>query len=220
MSNGYFITFEGGEGAGKTTQISALAKSLSEQGHLVVTTREPGGTEEAEAIRNLLVQREGGNWDPIAETLLLYAARVMHVNDVIKPALDNGSVVICDRFSDSTMAYQGYGRGADISIIKAIELQSINNFQPDLTILLDIDVKEGLMRSNSRLKTEQGDDQTEDRFERMDISFHERLRQGFLTIAKEQGERVLVFNADQDAGKLSENIEKSILQRIAQRIEI
>lgn len=214
MSQGVFITFEGGEGAGKTTQINLLSDALKDLGHTVLMTREPGGTKEAEAIRNLLVQREGGDWDPISETLLLYAARVMHVNQVIEPALSQGHIVICDRFSDSTMAYQGYGRGADINVIQSIEEQSINNFKPDLTILLDIDVKTGLSRSHARLATEQGSEQTEDRFERMDVDFHERLRQGFLSIAKAQNKRVIVFDADQNTDILAAQIKQAVLARL------
>ncbi len=177
---GVFISFEGGEGAGKTTQINYLTSSLEDKGYEVVVTREPGGCPEAENIRNLLVQRDGGQWNAMAEVLLLFAARSMHIEKVIKPALSQGKIVISDRFTDSTIAYQGYGRGVDIDKIKEIESISINSFSPDLTFILDIDPRAGLERSNARLS---GEGSTEDRFERMDIEFHEKMRAGFLAIA-------------------------------------
>ncbi len=214
MGKGLFISFEGGEGAGKTTQINRLADYLSNQGKRVVTTREPGGTKEAESIRNLLVQREGGDWDAMAEVLLLYAARVMHINKVIKPALEQGQIVICDRFSDSTMAYQGYGRGLDKDKIKEIECTSIEGFKPDLTFILDIDVRDGLERSNKRLSSEKGYGKTEDRFERMEIEFHERLRQGFLDIARQEPERCSVINATQGVDDMAAAIRNLISAKL------
>ena len=132
------ITFEGGEGTGKTTQVNRLARALSERGHYVVTTREPGGTPESEKIRQLLVQRDSFNWNSMSETLMFFAARSMHIEKVIKPALKEGSIVISDRFTDSTMAYQGYGKGLDLDKIKQIEDVSIDGFKPDLTFLLDM----------------------------------------------------------------------------------
>lgn len=209
-----FITLEGGEGSGKTTQINRLANWLTEQGYKVVTTREPGGTKEAESIRNLLVQRDGGNWNAMAEVLLIYAARVMHINDVIKPALNDGKIVICDRFSDSTFAYQGYGRGLDIDKIKDIEKTSIDAFKPDLSFILDIDVRAGLERSTKRLSGEQGYEQTEDRFERMDLSFHEALRNGFLDIAKQNSERCVVVDAAQDMGVIASEIQDTVMKKL------
>jgi dTMP kinase len=205
-----FISLEGGEGAGKTTQINRLADFLTAQGHRVLTTREPGGTKEAESIRSLLVQRDGGDWDAMAEVLLLYAARVMHINNVIKPALADGKVVICDRFSDSTMAYQGYGRGLDKAKIKEIEKVSIDGFKPDMTFILDIDVRDGLERSNKRLSSEKGYDKTEDRFERLALEFHENLRQGFLDIARQEPERCSVINAAQGVDEMATEIQSLI----------
>lgn len=209
-----FISLEGGEGAGKTSQINTLAEWLTQKGHKVITTREPGGTKEAESIRNLLVQRDGGDWDAMAEVLLLYAARIMHINNVINPSLADGKIVICDRFSDSTMAYQGYGRGLDQKKIKEIEHISINDFKPDLTFILDIDVKAGLERSNKRLSSEKGYEQTEDRFERMELDFHEKLRQGFLDIAKQEPERCVVIDATQSREDMATLIQKAVEQKL------
>lgn len=193
---GIFISLEGGEGAGKTTQINLLRDSLTgQQGYEVVTTREPGGTPEGEKIRDLLVQRDGGAWTPMAEILLFLSARVMHVEKLIKPALAAGKIVISDRFSDSTLAYQGYGHGFDLEKIQSLSALALNNFVPDLTFILDIDPKVGLGRSNRRLGAEEGAKNKEDRFERMDFSFHEKLRQGFLSIAKVEPARCKVISA-------------------------
>lgn len=192
---GLFASFEGGEGSGKTTQINLLAKALTDDGARVITTREPGGTPEAEKIRSLIVQRDGGEWTPMAETLLLFAARAMHVERVIKPALAEGKIVLCDRFTDSTLAYQGYARDFDIGKIQDLNKLAINGFEPDLTFILDIDPKIGLGRSNKRLANEKGYNSTEDRFERMELEFHERLRAGFLDIAHKNPKRCVVIDA-------------------------
>ncbi|MBI1302175.1 MAG: dTMP kinase, partial [Alphaproteobacteria bacterium] len=201
---GFFITIEGGEGSGKTTQIERLVEVLNGRGREVIVTREPGGTDEAEAIRALLVQRDGGDWSAMAEVLLLFAARVMHVRDLIKPALKQGKVVICDRFTDSTIAYQGYGRGLDITKIRKIERLTLDDFRPDLTFVLDIDAKTGLSRSKKRLSEVDDGAQTEDRFERLDLSFHETLREGFLEIARRDEERCYILNASQSMDDLAE----------------
>lgn len=214
MDRGFFISLEGGEGSGKTTQINRLVGMLSDRGYEVLITREPGGTPEAESIRNLLVQRGGGDWNAMSEILLLFAARSMHVEKLIEPALDDGKIVICDRFSDSTIAYQGFGRGSDIETIKEIERISINGFKPDLTFILDIDVQTGLDRSNSRLSTENAGDNTEDRFERLDIDFHERLREGFLSIARKNESRCYILNASQSIDHLSDEIKNITLAKL------
>lgn len=212
---GYFITLEGGEGAGKTTQINRLAKLLTDQGHDVVTTREPGGTAEAESIRSLLVQRDGGEWNAMAETLLLFAARVMHIEKVIQPALDSGHIVICDRFTDSTFAYQGYGRGLDIDKIKAIEKMSVGDFKPDMTFVLDLDARTGLARSGKRLAEQKGYESTEDRFERMDVTFHETLREGFLEIARQDPKRCIVLDAAQSADAVFDTLKAAVLENMS-----
>ena len=192
-----FITFEGGEGAGKTTQIQLLKDALEAKGHDVITTREPGGTVEAEKIRDLLVQRDGGNWTPLAEAMLFFTARHMHVEKLIKPALAEGKTVICDRFTDSTIAYQGHGHGFDLQTLSDIQTVSIGDFAPDKTFILDIDVKDGLSRAGKRMEGDDSDS-TEDRFERMDLSFHENLRQGFLTLANQNTDRYVVIDASQN----------------------
>ncbi len=191
--SGQFVTFEGGEGAGKTTQIKKLASFLEGLGHDVVVTREPGGTDEAEAVRNLVVQRDGGNWEALSEVLLFSAARHEHVEKLIKPALTKGKTVICDRFVDSTIAYQGYGRGLSLDLIRTIDDIARTGVMPKLTFILDIEPREGLARSNERLA---GD--TEDRFERLDVTFHEKLRAGFLAIAAQEPDRCRVLDASQD----------------------
>ncbi len=149
MNRGLFITLEGGEGSGKSTQIKALAERLRAQGYDVVTTREPGGTPEAEKIRDLLVKRDGGKWTPMAEVLLLFAARAMHVDTLIKPALAAGKIVISDRFTDSTRAYQCYGHGVAMDILEGIDQLVLNGFKPDLTFILDVPVEQGLARAGN-----------------------------------------------------------------------
>ena len=201
-----FITFEGGEGSGKTTQISLLKEALIKKGHDVVITREPGGTAEAEKIRDLLVQRDGGEWTPLAEALLFFTARHMHVETKIKPALAEGKVVICDRFTDSTIAYQGYGHGFDLGILHQIKILSIGDFEPNKTFILDIPVQDGLYRAGKRMAGNDSAD-TEDRFERMKIDFHERLRDGYLTIARNNLDRCNIIDAKQSI----EDVHKTIM---------
>ena len=213
---GLFISFEGGEGSGKTTQINRLSDYLNAQGRRIVSTREPGGTEEAEKIRNFLVKRDGGNWTPEAETLLLYAARSMHVEQIIKPGLHDGKIVISDRFSDSTRAYQGYGHGYDIDKINALDALILNGFKPDITIVLDIDPQEGIDRSTRRLANEALNlKRMEDRFEQLDIDFHQKLRQGFLDIAKQEPDRCHVVDAAQSLDKVTADIQAIVDKVIA-----
>lgn len=213
---GYFITFEGGEGSGKTTQINKLAQRLTEAGHKVLTTREPGGTPEAEKIRDLMVRRGAGNLTPMAEVLLVFAARVLHVDQVIKPALAEGRVVICDRFTDSTRAYQGYGHGVDLAAIEAINDTVLGGFSPDLTFVLDITAQEGLARAEKRLTSESyAEREAEDRFEQLAVAFHERLRQGFLTMAKDDPTRCMIL----DAARTVEELASDILDEATQRLK-
>lgn len=191
---GLFITFEGGEGSGKTTQIARLADALRARGRDVVTTREPGGTPEAEKIRDLLVRRDGGNWTPVSEALLLFAGRAMHVDTLIRPALAQGKIVISDRFTDSTRAYQCHGHGLAAATVETLNDLALDGFAPDLTFILDLPVESGLQRAGRRIAAQ---DSTEDRFERLDMSFHERLRQGYLDIAKREPGRCRVIDASQ-----------------------
>ena len=211
MSQGLFITLEGGEGSGKSTQIARLAESLKAAGHDVVVTREPGGTPEAEKIRNFLVQRDGGNWTPMAEALLLYAAREMHVEHLIKPALAQGKVVISDRFADSSRAYQAYGHGLGIEKIDELNALVLGNFKPDITFILDIDVKTGLVRAGKRLTQDQS---SEDRFEKMGSNFHERLRQGYLEIAKREPDRCIVVDAAQSVDEIASELRNFVFRKI------
>lgn len=210
MAKGLFITLEGGEGAGKSTQSRRLKAALEDMGRDVVLTREPGGTPEAEKIRDLLVQRDGGNWTPMAECLLFFAARQMHVETLIKPALADGKIVICDRFTDSTIAYQGYGHGFDIQVIEQIAKLSLGDFKPDMTFILDLPVSDGLARSLKQKDVSSGKENTEDRFEKLKVDFHEKLRQGFLTIADNDKARCVVVDATQPA----DNVYNMIWTRI------
>lgn len=207
MSQGLFITLEGGEGAGKSTQIRLLAQSLQGLGHDVVITREPGGTPEAEKIRSFLVQRDGGNWTPIAECLLLYAARQMHVETLIKPALTAGKIVISDRFSDSTRAYQSYGHGLPLEMIENLDRLVLGDFNPDITFIMDLPVELGLQRAGKRLSNESSQ---EDRFENMGLSFHERLRKGYLEIAQTHAQRCKII----DATKTVDEIAQTMLSQV------
>ena len=188
MPRGCFITLEGGEGAGKTTLARALSQALTARGLEIVLTREPGGTPNAEALRTLLVEGDPGRWSPVSETLLLYAAREDHVRRLIAPALERGAWVICDRFSDSTRAYQGVAGGLDAARIDAIETAALGHFKPDLTLIADLAPQAGLARAAAR-----GEAVT--RFEAKDAAFHARLRDAFLAIASAEPERCAVLDA-------------------------
>jgi len=212
---GRFITLEGGEGAGKSTQIAALAERLRQAGRDVVTTREPGGAPGAEAIRALLVSGATDRWDPLSEALLLFAARREHLVRTIWPALKQGCWVLCDRFADSTMAYQGYGHGVDRALIEALYRAAVGAFRPDQTFVLDLPVDEGLRRANFRETSVAG---PEDRFERMDRAFHERLRAGFLAIAAAEPERCSVIDASGTADAVAARIWQAVSDKFAGEI--
>jgi len=215
MTKGLFISFEGGEGSGKTTQVNRLADYLTRAKHKVITTREPGGTPEGEKIRELLVQRQGGDWNAMAECLLLNAAREMHVEKIIKPALAKGKIIITDRFSDSTMAYQGYGREFPLDKIAALDALTMNGFKPDVTFVLDIPADKGLARSGRRLAAEKLQvKQTEDRFENLELAFHERLRQGFLDIAGKDTARCRIIDATKTPEEMASEIETIIAKKL------
>lgn len=206
-SGGKFITLEGGEGGGKSTQIQALAHALREQGIDVLTTREPGGAPGAEDIRNLLVNGDPDRWEPLSEAMLNYTARHEHLTKTIRPALDAGTWVLCDRFADSTMAYQGFGHGLNREMITRLHRLVVGNLNPDLTLILDLSVEEGLKRANDR-------GQGEDRYERMGLAFHERLRQGFLDIAKREPRRCAIIDADQDIDGVQAQIQAVVQARL------
>ena len=204
---GRFITLEGGEGAGKSTLARGLVDALTGRGLRVELTREPGGTPNAEALRALLLEGETGRWSPISETLLLYAARADHVVRRIEPALADGAWVICDRFSDSTRAYQGAAGRLDPQRIEAIDQASLHGFRPDLTLILDLEPDAGLERTVAR-----GEAAT--RFERQDARFHAALRQGFLDIAAAEPERCAVI----DSGQPRETVLAQALAVVAGRL--
>jgi dTMP kinase len=187
VTRGAFISFEGGEGAGKSTQIRRLSDRLKASGFDVVLTREPGGSAGAEAIRELLVNGEADRWSSTTETLLMYAARRDHLERVIRPALDRGAIVLCDRFADSTRAYQGAGGDAPASLITALEEHVLGGTLPGLTLIFDIPAEIGLQRAAVR--------GGEARFESKGLEFHERLRAGFLAIARREPERCAVIEA-------------------------
>lgn len=206
MPSGKFITFEGGEGAGKSTQIRRLSSALEKAGLKVTVTREPGGSPGAETIRGMLLD-PAAEWDPPTEALLHFAARADHYTTRIAPALRDGQWVLCDRFADSTRAYQGYGLGLEMKAIEALYEIALDDFVPDLTIILDIPVETGVARMRER-----GDDP--DRYEKMDTAFHERLRQGFLDIAQREPERCAVIDADTDLDSVTARIFDCVESRL------
>ena len=217
MAQGLFVTLEGGEGTGKSTQIRRLYKLLTEAGYPVVTTREPGGTDEAEALRDLLVRDNGLAWSPIAECLMLFAGRAMHVETVIRPELAKGTIVISDRFTDSTRAYQGYGLGLSLDTIEQCRALAIGDFEPDLTFILDLPVAEGLRRSTKHLADTQDEREAgEGRYESGDIDMHERLRDGYLQIARARPGRCHVVDANTDIDSVTQRLYTEIVKRYKQ----
>ena len=209
MARGRFITIEGGEGAGKSTQVALLAAALERSGIAALATREPGGSAGAEAIRRLLLEGEGARWDAREEALLLVAARRDHVNRLIMPALARGVWVVSDRFADSTIAYQGYGGGLAAADIAALHRFALGDFTPDLTLILDLPAAAGLARAAARSVAA-------DRFERLDPSFHDRLREGFRAIAAaEPGRCVLI-----DASGAPDAVHRAVTGAVAQRLRV
>ena len=197
----FFITFEGGEGSGKSTQIRRLAQRLEAAGRDVLITREPGGTPEAEAVRALLVSGDVARWTSKSEALLNYAAREQHLEQVIRPALAAGRTVLCDRFMDSTRAYQGYAGGCDLGFIDALEKAVVGQTRPDLTLIFDLDPAVGLARAQSR-----GDTVAEDRYERKGLAFHQKLREGFLDILRREPRRCRLVDAAQQIDDVAEDV--------------
>ncbi len=194
---GTFITFEGGEGSGKSTQARLLAGYLKQAGYDVVATREPGGTGIGDAIRGILLDPELTEMGNVTELLLLAASRAQNVCERVKPALERGAVVICDRFIDSTLAYQGYGRKFDLKLLAALNRLATGGVTPDLTILLDLPVEVGLGRAKALDKGEAKDGKG-DRIEQEDIEFHRRLRQGFLELAEKEPARFRLIPVKED----------------------
>ena len=211
MTKGYFITFEGGEGCGKSTQIKLFTEYLQKKGMPCLLTREPGGSQGAEEIRALLLKGETSKWDKITEILLFSAARRDHLVKKIWPALEQGTTVISDRFADSTMAYQGYGYGineASIQMVNDTYKMIAGDFEPDLTFILDIAPEVGINRSMAR----SGND--EQRFEHMDLTFHHNLRNGFLKIASQNPKRYAVIDASGSIDQVHQDIIKQFEERL------
>ncbi len=203
---GRFVTLEGGDGSGKSTQARQLADFLIARGEEVILTREPGGAPGADEIRKLILTGDPDRWDGAEETLLFYTARLNHLRLTVKPALAAGKWVISDRFADSTMAYQGYGNQHGPENVQKIHDVTVGSFEPDLTFILDLDVTVGLARTHGR-------DHDEDRFERMKIDFHERMRAGFLEIDKANTHRCVVVNAEKAPEFIQAELQDVLLDR-------
>jgi dTMP kinase len=207
MSNGFFITREGVEGSGKTTQTALVAESLRAAGHRVTVTREPGGTRAGEAIRAIFLD-PAVSLHAAAELLLVLADRAQHVREKLKPALAAGEIVLSDRYSDSTIAYQGYGRGLDLKLLDELNRLATDGTHPDLTIVLDLAVETGLERTRARVR---GDVRGPDRFEGEQVEFHRRVREGFLTIARDQPGRVRTLDATAPVAEITGRIVEAIV---------
>lgn len=196
LGNGmsFFISFEGIEGSGKTTQIKLLASRLESLGYDVLITREPGGCPIADQIRRILLDPDNDNLDPKAELLLYAAARAQHVAEIILPALEQNRIVLCDRYCDATLAYQGYARGLDLQLVQQLNILAAGMCRPHLTLLLDMQPEHGIERARDRNAANQGPD--EGRFEQETLAFHNKVRQGYLKLAEEEPRRIKIVDAD------------------------
>jgi dTMP kinase len=192
-----FVTFEGIEGCGKTTHMGLVAERLASEGYAVVQTREPGGTRIGEQIRSVLLSPENGNMSPVAELLLYEACRAQLVGELVRPELEEGRLVLCDRYFDATTAYQGYGRGLDLDLIERLNDAAGQGLEPDVTILLDCTVEKGFERIQSRYRdrNRRGGRGAPDRMEKEGRAFHERIRKGYLALAERHGDRIRVVDA-------------------------
>jgi len=204
-----FITFEGGEGCGKSVQARVLYRRLSELVIPVVLTHEPGGTSLGKKLARWLKWAQDTGISPLAELLLFNTSRTQLVDEVIRPSLEKGKVVICDRYADSTTAYQSYGRGLDLEMVKAINNAATQGIKPNLTVLLDISVEAGLARKTKK---------RQDRFERENITFHQRVREGYLNLAANDPERWLVIDASQSRQKIAEIIWQRVSQLLSKEV--
>lgn len=203
---GKFISLEGGDGTGKSTQARLLSDYVTDAGIRNILTREPGGAPGADEIRELILTGDPDRWDAVGETLLFYASRRNHMRLTVWPAMDRGDWVISDRFADSTIAYQGYGNQLGVDKVMQIHEVTVGDFAPDLTFILDIDVKEGLSRTSGRAHNE-------DRFERMDLGFHERMREGFLEIARQNPDRCVVIDASRPIEEIQQSMREVTKER-------
>lgn len=213
---GYFITFEGVEGCGKTTQIKLLSEFLSVHGKAAVLTREPGGCPIADKIRAILLDAENRALSPLAELMLYAAARAQHVTEVITPALNAGKIVLCDRFCDATVAYQSFGRGIDRDVIDTLNLQACQGVSPDLTVLVDCDPAVGLERARRRIEATSGP--REERFELEALAFHHRVRNGYLQLAADEPDRFLIVNGSDSIEKTFTTISRQVMTRIPEAL--
>ena len=213
----FFITFEGVEGSGKTTQIEHLRRYLSLKGIPCKVTREPGGSPIAEKIRKILLNPDHGDITPMSELFLYEAARAQHVNGVVEPLLRKGIVVLCDRFNDATVAYQGFGRGIDLELVESLNLYSSQGLKPDITFLLDCPSDLGLKRAIRRNQLQKKG--KEDRFEREKIQFHRRVRRGYLFLARKEPHRIKVIDTRRGEEKVFEKIRKIADQLIKTRVQ-
>jgi dTMP kinase len=213
---GYFIVFEGIEGCGKTTQISLLGEYLNKKGLPVIITREPGGTVIGDEIRKILLSTKNAGIAPETELLLYTASRVQHLQQLITPALNVGTTVLCDRFFDATVAYQGYGEGIDLALIRQIQKTFFSYIIPDLTILLDCPVDLGLGRSRLRIKSE-GKESAEGRFEEKELIFHERVRSGYLELARMEPKRFCIINGEQEVAAVHQKICAAVEQGLKEK---
>ncbi len=204
MTRGLFLSFEGGEGSGKSVQAKRLSEALRQSGRDVVLTREPGGTAAGERIREIVLHAQEIALSPEAQVLLYSTARAQNVREVIRPALDAGKIVIADRFYDSTLAYQGYGHGVPLEQIRDVTRLAVADLVPDLTFLLDIAVSIGLGRSGWRAQSKW------DRFEVLDPAFHERVREGYLRLAAAEPRRWAVIKADRDETSIASDVRREV----------
>lgn len=205
MARGFFISFEGGEGAGKSTQIARLAAKLRAKGYDLVVTREPGGSPGAEAVRHVILSGAAEPFGPEMEALLFAAARSDHVEQLIAPAIARGSIVLCDRFLDSSRVYQGGAGDLDSSFMTALERVAVNGTIPDMTLIFDIDPVEGLKRANARRG-----DETPDRFEKETLAVHQRRREAFLAIARAEPERCVVIDASANPNEVEDAVTAAV----------
>lgn len=210
---GIFITFEGVEGSGKTTQIELLENALEAKGLQVIKTQEPGGTKIGAMIRKILLDSRNKEIDPMTELMLYSASRAQHIKEVITPAVKEGKIVLCDRFSDATVAYQGYGRGLDLEGIRKLDLLLTGGMKPSITIILDLDPEKGLLRAKKRI--EKNRSLKEGRIEQEGFSFHKRVREGYLKLAEEEPDRIKVIGADLPV----EEVHKRIIEVVEERLK-
>jgi len=204
---GRFITFEGGEGVGKSTQVERLKRRLEAEGFEVVATREPGGSPKAERIREVLLSGDAKRFGPLGEAILFFAARADHLDQRIRPALERGAFVLCDRFADSTRAYQGVAGKVDADLLRTLERLIVGDTKPDLTLILDLPVAEGL----KRVRTRGGEP---DRFESEGLVFHERLRRAFLGIAEVEPQRCVVIDANRPEDDVAADVLRAVQERL------